>query len=85
MDWALVGQGGLLGSPQSSLQLCFEESFSIGLDPGGKTSLWCEQAVVPALCWGCGCLSVYTDISSKSPRALCCPERGVPLNSLIPL
>lgn len=32
-----------------------------------------------------GVSSVYTDVSSKSPWPLCCPEHGLPLNSLIPL
>lgn len=80
----MVRQGGL-GSPWSSLQLCFEESCSMGLDPESETSL-CSQAVWYQPCAGAvGASSVYTDLSSKSPWPPRCPEHGLPLNSLIPL
>lgn len=43
-----MGQGGL-GCPQSSLQLCFGQSCSVGLDPESQTPLCCEQGCSQAV------------------------------------
>lgn len=82
-----MGQG-RLGSPWSSLQLCFEESCSMGLD--AESDLCSLGRNAPRLCGTSLVLGVLvspqcTLILAANLWPLCCPEYGLPLNSLIPL